>query len=356
MAATKKKQKRKQVRTAKHVTPERIMQLAWGYAPPLMIDAAIRNKVFDVLDRNSHSLEQLAEATGASPRGLRALVNGLVGIGLLQRRGDKYSLTPESAAFLVCGKPAFMGGLIKHGSQTIIPNWLKLAEIVRTGHPAVSANDRGQGAKFFADFVEDIFNNSYAAARTAAAALLKKGNKPVSVLDIAAGSGVWGIAMAQQSPRVRVTAVDWDDVIPVTRRVATKHGVAESMSFVEGDIHTADLGRDHQIAALGHILHSEGEERSRKLLARVFEALAPGGTIVIAEFVPNKDRRGPAVPLIFAVNMIVHSDHGDTFTFDEMKSWLKEAGFKKVRTLKAESPSPLILADKPAASARRKAK
>ena len=108
-----------------------------------------------------------------------------------------------------------------------------------------------------------------------------------------------------------------------------------------------NLGANHQVATLGHILHSEGEDRSRKLLKKVFEAQAAGGTVVIAEFLPDKDRRSPAIPLIFAVNMLVNTDEGDTFTFEEMKSWLQDAGFRKVRKLEARGPSPLILADKP---------
>jgi hypothetical protein len=153
--------------------------------------------------------------------------------------------------------------------------------------------------------------------------------------------------MAQESPQVRVTAVDWLGVIPVTKRVAEKHGVADRFDYVAGDILKADLGKDHQVATLGHILHSEGAERSQKLLERVFAALAPGGTIVIAEFTPNEDLRGPATPLIFAVNMLVNTDQGDVFTLSEVKAWLKAAGYRKVRQLKAAGPSPLILANKP---------
>ena len=168
------------------------------------------------------------------------------------------------------------------------------------------------------------------------------------MLDLAAGSGVWGIALAQASPHVRVTAVDWPGVIPVTRRVAEKHGVLDRFRFVEGDVLEADLGRDaHHVAALGHILHSEGPDRSRRLLGRVFDALAPGGTVVIAEFVANDDRTGPPNALIFAVNMLVNTEQGDTFTFGEMTAWLREAGFDDVRQLAAPGPSPLLLATKP---------
>jgi ubiquinone/menaquinone biosynthesis C-methylase UbiE len=171
--------------------------------------------------------------------------------------------------------------------------------------------------------------------------------KPFKVLDIATGSGVWGIAMAERSPQVKVTAVDWPGVIPVTQKVVGQHKLSQQFSYIEGDIQSAKLGGGFQLATLGHILHSEGEANSQKLLKRVFDALAPKGTIVIAEFMPNEDRSGPRSALIFAVNMLVNTDHGDTFTFKEMKSWLTDAGFRKIRTLNAPGPSPLILADKP---------
>jgi 2-polyprenyl-3-methyl-5-hydroxy-6-metoxy-1,4-benzoquinol methylase len=345
--ATKKKTSKKTPVKAKKPSPERIIGFVWDFAKPLMIEAAIRNHVFDELADGPKSLDDLASATGASPRGLRALADALVGIGLIGRKGARYQLTLESAAFLVTAKPTFIGGLFLHSSSQLIPNWLHLSEVVRTGKPAFHANASSEGSEFFAKFVEDLFNLSYRPATIVAQALIKKGKRPVSVLDIAAGSGVWGVAMAHRSPQVRVTAVDWLAVIPVTKRVAEKHGVADQFSFVGGDILAADLGRDHQIATLGAILHSEGAERSKHLIKRVFDALGPGGTIVIAEFTPNEDRRGPATPLIFGVNMLVNTDHGDVFTFGEIRMWLKEAGFRRVRQLKGAGPSPLILADKP---------
>src|SRR5262249_610146 len=104
----------------------------------------------------------------------------------------------------------------------------------------------------------------------------------------------------------------------------------------------------HAIAILGHILHSEGEERSRRLLRKTFDALAPGGTIVIAEILVDAERRMAIPALIFAVNMLVNSDQADTFTFDAILGWLPDAGFERVRTIEAPGLAPLlILATKP---------
>ncbi len=205
---------------ATQVTPERIMQLSWGYAPPLILEAAIRHRVFDVLDAGPKNLEELHTATGASSRGLAAIANVLVGLNLLAKdEAGRFSLTPESAAFLVSSKPGFMGGMILHLSSQLIPKWLEINEIVGTGAPAGGVNQQEAGSAFFEQFVLDIFPMSYPAAKTLAGHFQFNGATPVvSVLDLAAGSGVWGIALAQSSPAVRVTAVDWPGVLSITEK------------------------------------------------------------------------------------------------------------------------------------------
>jgi cyclopropane fatty-acyl-phospholipid synthase-like methyltransferase len=235
----------------------------------------------------------------------------------------------------------------RHISDQLLPRWLQLNEIVRTGKPAASVNHQQEGAEFFAQFVESLFPLSFDAARQLGEHLGVARNGTVSVLDIGAGSGVWGIALAKQSPKVRIHAVDWPQVLEVTRKVAARHGLDDRLTTAPGDFFEADFGHGHHVATIGHILHSEGRERSRRLLEKTFDALAPGGTVAIMEFVPNDERTGPPNALIFAVNMLVNTEAGDTFTFAEMSGWLREAGFTNPRRLEVQAVSPLILATKP---------
>jgi ubiquinone/menaquinone biosynthesis C-methylase UbiE len=329
-------------------TPERIMQLAWGYAPPLILEAAVKHRVFDLLDESPKTARQLAAKSGASIRGISAVCNALVGLQFLSRAGERYKLTPESAAFLVAGKNPFYGGFLKHISRQLIPQWLELERIVKTGKPAKRVNSQKEGVKFFADFVESIAPLSYAAAKALGEHLkISKTKTPVSVLDIAAGSGIWGIALAEQSKQVQVSAVDWPDVLVITQKVAKRFGVGDRLNKIPGDLSKVDFGKNHHVATLGHILHSEGAERSRKLLKKVFNSLAPGGTIAIMEFLVNEQRTAPPVSLLFAVNMLVNTEHGDTFSFEEISQWLRAAGFVKPRLLNVPAVSPLILATKP---------
>ncbi|HTL27584.1 MAG TPA: methyltransferase [Tepidisphaeraceae bacterium] len=330
-------------------TPQRLMQIAWGYAAPLIIETAIRHKVFDQLSTGAKTAEQVAQGSGAAKRGIAMLLNALTALELVAKDvGGKYALTAESDAFLVTTKPSFQGGIFKHLSGEFIPKWLKLTDVVKSGKPALEVNDQETGAKFFEQLVEDIFPMSYAPAQVLGDHLkLAASTKPLKVLDIASGSGVWGIALAQKSPNVKVSAVDWPGVLPVTKRTAQKHGVLDRFDFIEGDINETNLGSGYDVATLGHILHSEGEARSRKLLKRVFDALAPGGTIAIAEFLANDNRSGPPMAMIFAINMLINTDVGDTFTFPEISQWLQEVGFTNTRQLDGPGPSPLILATKP---------
>ena len=333
----------------KQVTPERIMQMAWGYAAPLILEAAIRNKVFDTLDAGPKTVDEVAAATGASTRGLRAIMNALVGFEFLKVNGDgRYELTPESSTFLVTTKPTFFGGMVAHTSRQLIPNWLHLTDVVATGKPATTVNSEDDGSAFFQELVSNIFPMSYGPAQALAAHLALGDTGPaVRVLDLGAGSGVWGIAVAQSSPRVTVTAVDWPAVLPIAQNTAAKFGLANRYSVIPGDLATTDFGRDHNLITIGHILHSEGVERSKKLLRKCYDALAPGGTISIAEFLVNPEHTAPPMGLIFAVNMLVNTDQGDTWSFEEIAGWLKEAGFVNPRQLEAPGPSPLILATKP---------
>src|SRR5256714_12731646 len=251
------------------VSPERLMQFGFAYAPPLIIGAAVANKIFDTLASGAKNVEEVSRQTGASVRGLRAIMNALVGLELLKKSGDKYALTPESEAFLIRNKPGTLAGFFSMNRLRLMQQWMKLDEIVRTGHPAEARNQEGPGTEFFSELVENIIPMSYGSAQALADYLkLADARNQVLVLDLASGSGIWGIVLAQKWPRVRVTAVDWAGMIPTTKRITKKFGVGDRFKFIEGDLLQAGFGDGYDVATLGHILHSEGEERSRQLLKK----------------------------------------------------------------------------------------
>jgi 2-polyprenyl-3-methyl-5-hydroxy-6-metoxy-1,4-benzoquinol methylase len=333
------------------VTPERIMQMSWGYAAPLMMEVGVRHGIFDRLDSGPKTADEVAALAGVSPRATRIIMNGLAAIQLLTKDPQgRFGLAPDAAAFLVSTKPGFLGGLARHTSTRTLPTWMKLSQVLETGKPAEGGlNQEDLGSTFFQSFVADLFPLGYRPAQILADALkLPAADKPVRVLDLGAGSGVWSIAMAQKSPQVTVTAMDWPAVLEVARSMAGRFGVAERFSFKAGNIVTDDYGSGYNIVMLGQILHMFGEQHARALVKKAFQALAPGGTIAIADILVDDARTSPPLGLIFAVNMLVNTEEGDTYSFNEMAAWLRDAGFEDVRAVETQTPSPIIVANRPA--------
>ena len=132
------------------IKPDQIMRYAWGYAAPFILEAGVRNGLFDALADGPKTLAEVRDRTGASERGVRMILNALVGLGLLTKDGPtRYALTPEADAYLVSSKPGYLGGFLRHTSSHLIPKWLDLTEIVRTGRPAEAVNQEQAGSEFF---------------------------------------------------------------------------------------------------------------------------------------------------------------------------------------------------------------
>ena len=329
------------------VTGEPIAESLWA---PLATQALITGTelgVFSLIAKRIRTSKDIARAAKASARGTRMLLDALVGLGYLNKKGDRYGLEPIADAFLVRGKLAYMGELVEtigmlHG------RWDKLTESVRTGRPAAAVDVEEAGREFFPKLVSGLFSGGYNAARIAAESLSAKAKKSIkNVMDVAAGSGAWSIPFAQAIPAARVTVVDFPEVTPITRQFTQRFGVGGRYDYVEANLREADFGRNQfDLITLGHIIHSEGEKWGKKLIKKSYQALRPGGLLLIAEMVPDDKRSGPRIPLIFGLNMLLHTTEGDVFTMREYRQWLKDAGFKKVSSIQVPAPSPLILAVK----------
>ena len=133
-------------------------------------------------------------------------------------------------------------------------------------------------------------------------------------------------------------------MLAVTREYLKRHGVEKQFDFLPGDLKSVDLGREqYDLALLGNILHSEGQPSSQNLLRRLHSALRPGGRVVIIDFLPNDARTGPPFPVYFALNMLLHTEHGDTYSLAEYTRWLQQAGFLRVETADIGSHSPVVI-------------
>ena len=271
------------------------------------------------------------------------LLDALVPLGLLAKGNHRYGLTPLASRYLVRKSPDYLGSFFE--SDGLWESWGQLEEVIRTGKPAFRVEQQGLAEQFFPVLVRTLHVLQRERARIAAHAISSESRrKGLRVVDVACGSGVWGIPYAEAGRSTRVTAQDFPAILKVTRQYLKRHGVLSQYDFLPGDLNAVefDVSR-YDLAILGNIVHSEGERSSRSLFQRLRRALVPGGRIVIVDMIPNDDRTGPAFPVFFALNMLVNTECGDTYTLAEYTRWLKEAGFARVATKDIGSHSPLII-------------
>jgi len=331
-------------------TPERILQYAWGFAATHALGSAVELDVFSHVAQGKTSPAALARAVGGEERPVRMLCDALVGLGLLTRTGaaGPLGLAPDAAVFLAKGSPAYLGDFIVFHAGPLMDGWRSLTETIRSGRPPIALDKPSEAQPFWDRLVDALFALNVRAAMQVGEELARRyPGKALALLDVAAGSGVWGLGAALANPGIRVTATDLAPTLEHTKRFVERTGLGARTELLPGDLRTLDLGvARYDAAVLGHILHSEGPEHAKRLVERVGRAIRPGGTLVIAEFVPAPDRNGPPMPLLFALNMLVHTTDGDTFTAPQMTAWCEAAGFRDVVEMPAAAASPLLLATK----------
>jgi ubiquinone/menaquinone biosynthesis C-methylase UbiE len=322
---------------------EKLMQMNFSFAPARILTTALQLGVFSHLAAGRGTAADVARAADSSERGTRMLLDTLVGFGFLTKDDDNYALTPYARQYLVRQSEDYVGWLMESGAM--MDAWAHLTECVRTGHPFRRVESQEMAEEFFPKLVRTLHVvNREPARRTAEALGAGRDAKALRVLDVACGSGVWGIAFAEADREARVTAQDFPGVFPTTREYVERHGLAERFDYLPGDLKEVDFGEaQYDLAILGNIVHSEGEQSSRDLFRRLHRALRPGGRVVVIDMIPNDARTAPPYPLIFAINMLVNTELGDTYTLAEYTEWLNEAGFTRVETADIGSHSPAII-------------
>ncbi len=332
-------------KTDNEPNPGKIMETAFAYTATRVLVSGVDLEVFTHIANGNQTSKDIAKAAKANERGTEILLNSLAALNFITKSDGIYDLTPLSKKFLVKGTPTYFGDFVLHIDSLWEP-WGNLTKVVKTGKPFQRV-EKEQGVEFFQKFVSQLFQMSYPCAKTAAE-ILGVGSKwkGLSLLDVAAGSGAWGIAFAQNDADTRVTAQDWPGVLEVTKKFVDKFKLSRRFSYLPGDLREVDFGNGYDLIILGHICHSEGEEKTRILLSRSLNALKQGGRLLIADMIPDDERATSAFPLLFAVNMLVNTTEGNTFTMAEYREWLIDAGFCDIITIDAHGPSPLIVATK----------
>ncbi|NLN93192.1 MAG: methyltransferase domain-containing protein [Candidatus Hydrogenedens sp.] len=299
-----------------------ISNLANAFRKSQILFTALEAGVFDLLEE-ACTAKEIAHKLQYSERGISLLLGGLLSLELITLTGDRYQNTPKASACLKSGGDAYQGDILRH-TMNGREAWAALPERVRTGTcpPAV----RKRSGEALRNFILGMSNIALMSARECLQAVDLSGYR--HMLDLAGGPGTYGITFQKQFPALRVTLFDRPDVVSIAKEQVEEAGLSHRFSFISGDCHVDDLGRGYDLAFLSNIIHSFGFDENARLVQRVHDALEPGGRLIIKDFILDNDRQGPAYGLMFALQMLVHTPAGNTYSFDEIQSWTDAAGFK----------------------------
>ena len=304
-----------------------------AYQNTAALKAALDLKLFTAIGQASATAAELAAECGATERGIRILADYLTILGFLEKNGDCYSLTRDSATFLDQKSPAYAGGAAAFLlSPTIRGAFDELAAAARKGGTAQS--EEGTMAPehpVWIDFARGMAPMMTPPAQVLAGLLPIEATRPSRILDIAAGHGMYGIAVAQKHPLAQLIALDWAPVLEVARENAKAAGLADRFSTIAGRAFEVDLGENYDVVLVPNFLHHFDPPTCVTFLKKVYPALRPGGCVAVVEFVPNPDRVSPPEAASFSLVMLATTAAGDAYTFEELNDMLSQAGFNQAQ-------------------------
>ncbi len=326
-------------------TAENLLNVVGGFHPACVLIAAAELDLFTLLHGQSMDAAGLAARAQADPRATTVLLDALVAMRLLQKRDGVYEVPTEVAELLTETGAQCRLGMVRHQGNCL-RRWGQLAQVVRTGRPVErEVSVRGAEADL-ASFIRAMHEISDPVAATLVASL-----EPLPfrhLLDLGGASGTWTIPFLRRHPDALATIFDLPEVIPMAGELLQRMGLADRVRLVAGSFYTDDLPRGADLAWVSAIVHQNSRVQNRELFRKVFAALVPGGRILIRDFVMDETRTDPPGGAFFAVNMLVGTPGGGTFTFSELRDDLAAVGFVDARALRrGEGMDSVVSAAKP---------
>jgi len=325
---------------------EIVFDTLFAYQKSAALKTAIDLELFTAIDEGARTAAAIAARTNVAERGARILCDYLTVNKLLAKCDGMYQLVPESATFLSKRSPAYLGTIANFLLRPELKdNFENLTEAVRRGGVGPRDNDIVSTENpVWIEFARSMMPMMMPAAEAIAGRLAS--SESMKVLDIAAGHGAFGIALARQSPKAHIVAVDWEPVLGLAQQHAKAAGVHDRYRTIAGDAFRVDYGSGYDIVLVTNFLHHFDAATNTKLLKKIWAALKPGGRVAVLEFVPNDDRVSPPMPAGFSLTMLAETAGGDAFTFAELRGQLTDAGFRDVDAHALPTPQTLLIARK----------
>lgn len=329
------------------LTPARIMQLGLGFWGSKTLLSAVELGVFTELARESMDGSKLGERLGLHARSARDFLDALVALGMLDRKGDRYSNTPETDFFLDRAKPSYIGGMLEMANARLYPFWGSLTEGLRTGQPQ---NEVKTGGNFFdalysdpthlKGFLQAMTGLSMGTAKAVARKFAWRKYKTFA--DIGPAQGGLPVQVALAHPHLTGIGFDLPAVGPIFEEYVNSFGLANRLRFHPGSFFSDPLPAA-DVLVMGHILHDWDLEEKRALIAKAYKALPKGGAFLVFEALIDDGRRENAFGLLMSLNMLIETPGGFDYTGKDCSTWMRQAGFRKTYVEHLVGPDSMVV-------------
>ncbi|MCK5879352.1 MAG: methyltransferase domain-containing protein [Holophagae bacterium] len=322
------------------LTADKLEEMVRGWQASRIVLSAAELNVFEQMEKPTSS-DKVAKAIGGEPRFVDRLLNALAVLGLLEKKNGLFQNAEVSSAHLVPGKPGYWMGLGHNGHMW--QSWSRLTDVVREGKPARSLPNSPKMENWLDAFITAM--QQYGSERAPLVIDMLDFSRVNRFLDVGGGSGAFSVELAKRFPAMDICVFDLPDVIPLTRRFVEQAGVS-NIRYAEGNFLNSLPKEEFDMVFMSHVIHSNSPGGVQALFGHAFRALTPGGQGVVHDFIVSNDRSGPPWAVIFALNMLVNTDGGDTYSESETRKWLEETGFTGIIHRDTGAGSSLITARK----------
>jgi hypothetical protein len=300
------------------------------YAADMLLTALVHLDLFSSLSEKPAAAEDICRALGTAGRPTDVMLTLFAAMGLIEERQHVFHLTAKAREHLVKTSPWFLGPYYE--SLKNRPVALDLLQVLRTGKPASWGSQKDQ-KDWHTAMETDAFATQFTAAMDCRGVYLAQAlakaiglSRRRRVLDVAGGSGVYACSLVTHHPHLSAAVFEKPPVDGIAARAIANRGCSERVTVVAGDMLADRLPADADVHLWSNVLHDWDEPVVRTLIGRSFEALPPGGLIVIHDAYLNAAKNGPLHVAEYSV-LLMHSSEGRCYSLREMGQYLTDAGF-----------------------------
>jgi hypothetical protein len=323
------------------------MALGFGFWGSKALLSAVELGVFSELAKRPLDREQLRIRLGLSQRGARDFFDALVALGLLQRDDRGYLNTPETDLFLDRAKPSYLGGIFEMANARLYPFWASLSDGLRTGQPQ---NEVKTGGDFFAGLYGDparlrqFARSMTALSMGAAHAIAHKfpWTEYRTFVDVGCAEGGIPVQIALTHPHLSGYGLDLPPLGPIFDDYVASHRLGDRLQFAAADMFV-DAFPSTDVVLMGHVLHDWDLDQKKVLVKKAYEALPPGGALIVYESVIDDERRSNTFGLLMSLNMLIETPGGFDFTGADCSAWMQEAGFRETTVGPLAGPDSMVI-------------